>query len=163
MSGIKSVNISESAFECRLCGHCCKGDGGIVVSDKDLERLSAYLGCTALDFTAKYGELRNGKLFIRSGENGYCLFFKENSGCAVHMAKPDICRAWPYFRGNLVDGGSFELAKDFCPGILREQSHSDFVRDGIAYLLAEKLVGNNRKDEAAALQVADIMETTSVD
>ena len=153
----KTTARAEAAFDCRLCGHCCKGKGGIVVSGKDLGRLCAFLACSEVDFESRYGQRRNGKLFIRSDETGYCLFFRENAGCGVHEAKPDICRAWPYFRGNLVDSESLELAKDFCPGIPQGQPHAAFVEEGLAYLLREKLVGGSRTDEAGALQVADLL------
>lgn len=145
------------AFDCRLCGHCCKGTGGIVVSDKDRDRLCVFLGLTGGEFESRHGQRRNGKLFIRSNGTGYCIFFRENAGCGVHAAKPDICRAWPYFRGNLVDSESLELAKDFCPGIPREQPHEEFVQEGLAYLAREELAGGSRKDEAGALQVADLL------
>lgn len=146
-----------TAFDCRMCGRCCMGKGGIVVSGKDLKRLCAHLACGPEDFENRYGQRRNGKMYIRSDETGCCLFFQKGIGCGVHAAKPDICRAWPYFRGNLVDSESLELAKGFCPGISREQSHGDFVKEGLAYLVREKLVGGSRKDEAGALQVADLL------
>ena len=147
----------KAAFDCRLCGHCCRGTGGIVVSDKDSGRLCAFLAVTPEELEAQYGQRRNGKLFIRSNAAGYCIFFNERAGCGVHEAKPDICRAWPYFRGNLVDSESLELAKEFCPGIPQAQSHGDFVKEGLAYLVREDLVGDSRKDEAGALQVADLL------
>lgn len=151
----------DAAFDCRLCGHCCKGTGGIVVSGKDLLRLCAHLACTPEDFEARFGQRRNGKLFIGSNGTGYCIFFKEKAGCGVHEAKPDICRAWPYFRGNLVDSESLELAKDFCPGIPSDQSHRDFVSEGLAYMVREDLVGSRGKDEAGALQVKDLLDGRS--
>lgn len=157
MSGNKAPGQSEAAFDCRLCGHCCKGTGGIVVSEKDLRRLCAFLDCTDQVFEAQYGHRRNGKLFIRSRADEYCIFFKEKAGCGVHVAKPDICRAWPYFRGNLVDSESLELAKEYCPGIAQGQSHDDFVEEGLAYLLREALVGKRGRDEAGALQVLDLL------
>ena len=76
----------------------------------------------------------------------------------MHIAKPDICRAWPYFRGNLIDSESYALAKDFCPGIPQEQSHEAFVRQGLSYLVRENLAGSFLADEAAALQVSDLLE-----
>ena len=74
------------------------------------------------------------------------------------MAKPDICRAWPYFRGNLLDADSLELSKEFCPGIPPDLAHADFVRQGLACLVREHLVGSAGADEANALQVADLIE-----
>ena len=30
-------------FNCRMCGHCCEGRGGIVVSPTDMVRLAAHM------------------------------------------------------------------------------------------------------------------------
>lgn len=145
------------SFDCRRCGQCCRGSGGIVTSAGDLRRLCLHLDLSAKAFEETWGERRGGKLHIRAGENDLCVFFKEGHGCAVHEAKPDICRAWPYFRGNLLDEGSLELSKEFCPGIPASLSHADFVRQGMACLAREGLIGSAGPDEANALQVADLM------
>jgi len=127
-----------------------------VVSKTDLVRLCAFLDLNAESFERSFGERRGEKLFIRSFDTG-CVFFRKGQGCSIHAAKPDICRAWPYFRGNLMDSGSYVLAKDFCLGIPQRQKHEAFVRQGLAYLVRENLVGSSRPDEAAALQVADLL------
>jgi len=159
---VVSRETQEDAFACKLCGHCCKGRGGIVVSRSDLVRLCEFLDMNAESFEQRFGERRGEKLFIRSDEKG-CAFFLKGKGCSVHAAKPDICRAWPYFRGNLVDSGSYVLAKDFCLGIPQRQTHGTFVLQGLAYLVREKLVGSSRPDEAAALQVSDLLEALAYD
>lgn len=149
--------IEAAAFECTMCGHCCEGKGGIVVSKKDLYRLCSHLHLDADEFERQWGERHGDKLHVRAGEKGVCVFFIDGAGCGVHEAKPDICRAWPYFRGNLVDSESHNLAKDFCPGISRECAHTEFVRQGVSCLIQEGLVGRGGRDEAGALQVADIL------
>ena len=160
-SQLNSVAVSreteDDIFACELCGHCCDGRGGIVVSKADLARLCEFLDLDVERFERSWGTRRGKKLFIRSGENG-CVFFCKDKGCSIHTAKPDICRAWPYFRGNLVDSESYVLAKDFCPGIPQRQAHEAFVRQGLSYLVRENLVGSCLPDEAAALQVADLLE-----
>ena len=75
------------------------------------------------------------------------------------MAKPDICRAWPYFRGNLLDPGSLELSKEFCPGIPSSLSHAAFARQGLDWLVRENLAGSAGADEANALQITDLLES----
>ena len=80
-----------SVFTCRMCGQCCRGEGGIVVSPKDLLRITCALNMSAEEFAAKYGEMRGGKLQIRTGEDGFCIFFAEGKGCTVHAGKPDVC------------------------------------------------------------------------
>ena len=148
----------REAFDCRLCGHCCEGRGGIVVSGPDVSRLCAFLSLSADAFEKEWGVRQGDNLFIRSDDAG-CVFFRRGEGCSVHAAKPDICRAWPYFRGNLVDSESHALAKEYCPGIPQAQAHEAFVRQGLSYLVRESLVGSSRPDEAAALQVSDLLET----
>ena len=131
-----------SVFTCRMCGQCCRGEGGIVVSPKDLLRITCALNMSAEEFAAKYGEMRGGKLQIRTGEDGFCIFFAEGKGCTVHAGKPDVCRAWPFFRGNIVDPDSLEMAKDFCPGIDKNCTHAEFARAGRAYLAKHGLLAH---------------------
>ncbi len=147
---------SENVFDCRMCGECCRGSGGIVVSLRDLERLCAHLSLQPREFAERFAERRNGKLVVRIGADGRCIFFAVGSGCTVHAAKPDICRAWPFFRGNLVDAGSLALAKEYCPGIDPTVEHTEFARAGLADLAAAGIAGRGGADEATALQVADL-------
>lgn len=127
------------AFECRMCGHCCHGVGGIVLTDKDEKRLAAHLGIPVDEMLARYTELRNGKVSILTGEDGYCVFFHHEKGCGVHPGRPDVCRAWPFFRGNLVDKTSWEMIQEYCPGVNPEAGHEEFVRQGREYLRREDL------------------------
>ena len=92
-----------------------------------------------------------GKLKIRCGNDGYCVFFRQGSGCGVHEGKPAICRAWPFFRGNIEDSGSLAMAKEFCPGIETDAQHADFAREGRDYLRENGLIASDASCEANAL------------
>lgn len=142
---------TEPVFDCRMCGICCEGKGGIVVSPKDLERICAFLHMDATAFESEYGIVHNGKLKVRTGDDGNCVFFVGGKGCSVHEGKPDICRAWPFFRGNMVDPESLHMAKDFCPGIRKDASHTDFVIEGRKYLQEHSLEASDPRCEARAL------------
>ncbi|MGE4298648.1 MAG: YkgJ family cysteine cluster protein [Desulfovibrionaceae bacterium] len=141
----------QSAFTCRMCGHCCEGGGGIVMARRDRDRLAAHLGLDEATMLERYAEQRNGKWYLRVGGDGFCLFFKE--GCSVHVAKPDVCRAWPFFRGNLVDEDSWAMAQEYCPGINPEAGHAAFVREGVAYIKENGLEGDDAPDSARALRL----------
>ncbi len=141
----------KPVFECRMCGSCCEGKGGIIVSPKDLERICAFLQMDAASFTERYGVMHNGKLKIRTGDDGCCIFFAQGRGCTVHEGKPDICRAWPFFRGNLVDPESLHMAKEFCPGIAPDVSHAAFAAEGRRYLREHDLCAHDATCEANAL------------
>lgn len=143
--------MTNTAFDCRMCGHCCEGKGGIVVSPSDLQRLCDFLRMPADAVIAAYGEQAGDKLKIRCGEDGYCIFFRQGKGCIVHEGKPSICKAWPFFRGNIEDPESLALAKDFCPGINPDISHEDFAREGMAYLEKERLLASDTRTGANAL------------
>lgn len=150
--------MSDSVFDCKMCGHCCQGQGGIVASAPERVRLAAYLGLSEDEFCAVYTEPQGAKLVLRCREDGYCIFFDPERACTVHPAKPDVCRAWPFFRGNLVDEVSWELAQDYCPGIRAACGHAEFARQGVAYLVDNGLTKQGRVDEANALRIGDLMD-----
>ncbi|NJB67341.1 hypothetical protein GGQ74_000981 [Desulfobaculum xiamenense] len=122
------------AFECRMCGHCCKGEGGIVMATKDQKRLAEHLGLDLPDFLARYTRTSGGKVLLVTGGDEYCIFFRQGVGCGVHPGRPDICRAWPFFKGNLIDELSWRMVQEYCPGIRPEAGHEEFRRQGLEYL-----------------------------
>lgn len=148
----------DSVFDCKMCGHCCQGRGGIVASASECERLATYLGLSVGAFCEAYTEWQGVKRVLRSREDGFCIFFDPEKACTVHPAKPDVCRAWPFFRGNLVDEVSWELAQDYCPGIRAASGHAEFARQGVAYLVENGLTKQGRPDEANALKIGDLVD-----
>lgn len=108
-----------------------------MLRDSDISRLAEHCELDAEDFLLRYALFRNGKWSVKS-EGGACVFFAP-PGCGVHPARPDICRAWPFFRGNLVDATSLEMAREYCPGINPDRSFEEFAMAGKAYLAANKL------------------------
>lgn len=132
------------AFECKMCGHCCQGKGGIVMSEKDMARLAGFLEISTRELEEKHCQKRGTKLHLAVGEDNYCVFFHPDKGCGVHPGRPDICRAWPFFRGNLVDKTSWEMCIDYCPGINLDAGHEEFVVQGIKYLEDEHLIHNEQ-------------------
>ena len=94
--------MKKTVFDCQMCGQCCEGEGGIVLSPKDLKRLYEGLNLEKQAFLDAYGVFRNGKWQVRTGEDGNCIFFRAGQSCTVHAIKPDVCRAWPFFRGNIA-------------------------------------------------------------
>ncbi len=143
------MSDDSSAFTCRRCGHCCQGQGGIVLAANDQERLCAHFGLSLARFLEAMTETRGGKVSLRAGEDGYCLLYKD--GCSAHAARPDICRAWPFFKGNLEDEISWEMVQEYCPGINPKAGHEAFVRQGLEYLARGGLVKKRAPDAPEAL------------
>lgn len=148
-----STNGAAAAFDCRRCGHCCEGSGGIILSEHDLERICVHMALGVEVFIAKYAEKKRGKLGIKTGENGFCVFFEAGKGCAVHPGRPDICRAWPFFRGNLEDPLSLDMARQDCPGISRQVDFKEFRRQGLSYLKKHKLLSDGACADADSLKI----------
>lgn len=78
-------------------------------------------------------------------------FFSAHKGCLVHTHKPDICQAWPFFRGNLEDELSWILAQNFCPGINKDIKHNQFVCQGLTYLKNNGLIQKDKPNVPKAL------------
>ncbi|MFW6324683.1 MAG: YkgJ family cysteine cluster protein [Desulfovibrionales bacterium] len=144
--------MTKKAFVCNRCGHCCLGEGGIIVSPDEEERIRLFLQVSLQEFRERFTIRQNGKISLCSQENGYCIFFGE-SGCTIHAVKPDVCRAWPFFRGNLLDEQSWRMAQEYCPGINPDIEHAGFVKQGLAYLKKHKLKKQFSPDLANALRV----------
>lgn len=132
-----------AAFECRRCGHCCRGVGGIILSPRDIARLADHLGLPEPEFLKAHTETVNSRIRLKTGADEYCIFYDE--GCGVHPGRPDICRAWPFFRGNILDKDSWEMIQDYCPGVNASAGHAEFARQGRAYLESLKVrdLGDN--------------------
>ena len=84
-----------------------------------------------------------------SRQDGCCVFYQD--GCGIHPARPDVCRAWPFFRANLIDAASFAMAREDCPGIDPEASHETFARQGEAFLQSQGLVRAGDEDVPRAI------------
>lgn len=139
-----------------MCGYCCQGEGGIIVSPTDLDRLKQALNLPEDEIIQHYLKKTEKKLVIKTDSEGQCIFFRYGEGCLIHDIKPDICRAWPFFRGNLEDQMSWNMAMDMCPGINQHIEHEEFVRQGLDYLKQRNLIMNNQPNAANVLKLSNI-------
>lgn len=114
-------------FECRMCGECCYGEGGIHLNESEQKRLASFLNMDKETFLEGYCYQRHNRICIKTGQDGYCIFFHKEKNCLVHPVKPEICHLWPFYPANIEDKDSWELAKDACPGINPESTHEEFV------------------------------------
>ena len=150
------MNTGQSAFDCRRCGHCCQGEGGIILTLKDRERLAGHLGLHLEDFLSAHTTRNGDKIQLGVREDGFCVFFAD--GCGIHPARPDVCRAWPYFRGNLLDASSWELSLEYCTGINPNLTHEEFVRQGLESLKKQGVGVTGDPDAPSALRLDGIVK-----
>ena len=130
MSGVVCVGLwLMKAFECKKCGECCYGEGGILLQPEEIEKIADFLGLTVESFIALHCEERHGRPYIRSATSGYCTFFLQDQQCLIHPVKPGPCSLWPFYPALLKDRATWNHAKEACPGINPEASFEDFVKE----------------------------------
>ena len=111
-----------------MCGTCCFGEGGIFVGSDEPAKIAGFLGLTPESFLSMYCERKNGKTYIKTGPEGYCIFFDKKKLCLIHPVKPLPCSQWPYYPALLKDEENWEMAKDACPGLNPDSSFKDFLK-----------------------------------
>jgi len=113
-------------FSCTLCGNCCTGpEGFVLVSDDEAVALAARLGLTVPEFLARHTRdtSRGRSLKERQSDAGLdCVFLDRErvpgkAVCGVYEDRPAQCRTWPFWKSNLGNRRSWELAKRTCPGM----------------------------------------------
>jgi Fe-S-cluster containining protein len=114
-------------FNCKQCGDCCSGRGGIHVEPREAEAMAALLSMPVEDFCRNYVEASVTGPRLTVAANGFCVFLMEGNLCRVHPVKPFICRQWPFLPALLVNADELEHAKGACPGINPTCTHMDFV------------------------------------
>ena len=116
------------AFECTMCGTCCFGEGGIFLEPWEIAPLAAFFRKTPEAFVSEYCETLQGRPSIKTGFDGYCIFYDHKTKCNIHPVKPRICSRWPFYPALLQDAENLALARDACPGIKAQCTFEEFVR-----------------------------------
>ncbi len=84
---------------CKGCGACCRWSGYVHLSDKDIKRVSSFLGMSDRDFVDEYTQVTDNRqgLSIIEKEDGNCIFYNESKkNCDIYGARPKQCRDFPY-------------------------------------------------------------------
>lgn len=104
-------------FACQPgCTDCCRVEGYVYLSADDLGRAAARLGLSRRAFEAKYIYRTRHLLRLRKPRNAQCHFLNE-TGCALHPAKPTQCRTFPFWPELAGSPAAWRKAARFCPGI----------------------------------------------
>lgn len=104
-------------FECTRCGDCCAGTPGYVwVEPEEIDRLAAHLGLDADAFGRTYLRRVGDRVSLVEMAGHACVFWDAARGCSVYEARPDQCRTWPFWPGNLATPEDWEGTQRVCPG-----------------------------------------------
>jgi Fe-S-cluster containining protein len=129
------MDFEDDLFECQRCGQCCRGYGGTYVTPADVRAISAYVGCAAEEFVARYGRVSCGRPLLAQGPDGYCIFWE--GLCSIHPVKPLMCRRWPFIPAVLRDVGNWHAMATACPGMRTDVSDAKIQRV-VAWVLARE-------------------------
>jgi len=133
--GKKQEDVTAAdLFECQMCGDCCKGFGGTVVTTADIKSIAAFIGADPERFVREYCRLSGDKKVLAQGEDGYCIFFCDR--CTIHPVKPRMCRAWPFIRAILADMKNWHSMAASCPG-MRTDVPDAVIRQCVADVLCK--------------------------
>lgn len=116
----------DDVFDCRQCGDCCFGHGGVRFTEAEAAEAAFYLHLSLDELKRLYLDAGPPPWNIRTDFEGYCLFRQADGRCLIHAAKPEVCRRWPFLDGPLNDESAFNDAREACPGLSKEVSWEDF-------------------------------------
>jgi Fe-S-cluster containining protein len=87
------TRTSRYSYACHACNRCCR-NYRIQVNPYEVLTLARHLGLSTTAFIAEY--LEQGP-YLAHKDSGACVFLGP-SGCAVHPARPLVCRVYPLGR-----------------------------------------------------------------
>ena len=91
--------ITAQNFVCLRCGGCCRGEGYVILTHRDVANLSAYLDMTPQDFLKAYTWREEGierPVLTNKNDAAISCIFLEPDGCRVNPVKPHQCATFPF-------------------------------------------------------------------
>lgn len=119
--------MRKSIFECKRCGYCCQGETTVSLDASDVENMQKCLDISSEELFKKYLRV-TGNVTQMNIVDGHCIFFSDN-GCSVHLGRPARCRVWPLHPSILVDEVNLKSISESCPGINKDVTASDFIKE----------------------------------
>lgn len=114
----------DNDFQCRRCNECCRRPGYVYLKEGEAERIAEYLKMPLYDFTDQHCEvIERRHLVLKKLANETCIFLNEE-GCAIHPAKPDQCREFPY-------RWHTPASWDYCAGLRELRDKIDSNKEGL--------------------------------
>ncbi len=87
--------------DCTDCANCCKSLGPRL-TNKDVDKLSAFLKVRTSDFFDKYVSVdEDNDLVFKSMP---CPFLREDNYCTVYTSRPRACRDYPHTDRKNING-----------------------------------------------------------
>lgn len=87
----------------------------MVVGDADVAAIAAHLSMSERAVRSRYVDGDR----LKTGLGGRCVFLEDGArtACAIHPARPEKCRTWPFWPELLASPEALADAMRLCPGI----------------------------------------------
>jgi Fe-S-cluster containining protein len=111
-------------FECTQCGDCCRWEGEVFLTPKDIGKISEALNISPSEFLEK--STISGKTLKNKPHSTECVFLEDNK-CTIFSSKPEQCDRFPV-----------KYTKK-CPGFMKDRSSSMHDYAAAIKMVSEKL------------------------
>jgi len=88
--------VDGKPFECTKCGDCCRWEGYIFLTPKDVHRLAQHHRIGMEEYIKRFTEPHGNEVVLKNKENGTneCLYLEDNK-CSINTIKPKQCSEYP--------------------------------------------------------------------
>jgi len=101
-------------FACTQCGHCCRIEGYVWMSETEIARVADYLGLEEHVFGGRYLMRVGRRWSLKEKPNFDCVFWDE--GCTIYPVRPTQCRTFPFWPENVRSLEQWREVVEECPG-----------------------------------------------
>jgi uncharacterized protein len=97
--------VFQVEYVCQRCGACCRWEGQVKVTRREIAAIAAFLGIPEAEFIQNRTRLRYDRrgLALLEKPNGECEFLEGNR-CRIQSVKPKQCRDFPNLWRDGADG-----------------------------------------------------------
>ena len=99
LNGVRSMLDPEilKAFKCTGCGECCRWSGSVLLTERDIAEMAAYLALSEQEFIDGHTRLAPNRiqLALLDRPDGSCSFL-DGDRCGIYEARPEQCRSFPF-------------------------------------------------------------------
>lgn len=129
-------------FNCKACGKCCKNRSDIVLTPYDVYRIAGFFERTPEEIITRYCEVYEGEhthipvVWLKPvPPDNACPLLRDRK-CAVHAAKPVVCRVYPLAR--IANSQAGNIRYYFNGASCRHEPRPIKVRDWLADVASEE-------------------------
>ena len=117
MSDYKNHRPPGKKWLCQRCGNCCRWPGDVIVTGKEIDKISEYLEMDPEAFLEKYVEVTESgeELTLIAKEDESCIFLDGKNTCRINPVKPIQCGGFP-------NTWFFEGWQEVCEAVLVDES-----------------------------------------